>query len=170
MKVSPIRGAEFKGSILNLDKGEKINTEALQVKFEIMKQAVASSLRVNLEFMGKRLASLLDSGSMVSLVQQSYFDPNINPKVGPARGLEASSHNLFDLKGANGGDIPITRYFEMDVAFLGLRVPKVGFLVVKDPSDLLQIKKKTKLPGIIGWNLINLAYQEFIKIPHKIIQ
>ena len=72
-------------------------------------------------------------------------------------------HNLFDLKGANGGDIPITKYFEMDVAFLGLRVPKFGFLVVKDPSDLVQTKKKTKLPGIIGWNLIKLAYQEFIK-------
>ena len=72
-------------------------------------------------------------------------------------------HNLFDLKGVNGGDIPIMRYFEMDSAFLGLRVPKVGFLVVKDPSDLLQTKKKTKLPGIIRWNLIKLVYQEFVK-------
>ena len=26
-------------------------------------------------------------------------------------------------KGTNGGDIPITRYFEMDVAFLGLTIP-----------------------------------------------
>ena len=51
----------------------------------------------------------------------------------------------------------------MDVAFLGLREPKVRFLVVKDPSDLLQTKKKMKLPGIISWNLIKLAYQEFIK-------
>ena len=49
----------------------------------------------------------------------------------------------------------------MDVAFLGLRVPKVGFLVVKDPSDSLQTQKKTKLPGIIRW--IKLAYQEFVK-------
>ena len=113
--------------------------------------------------MGKRLASLLDSGSMVSLVQQCYFDQNIKPKLGPTRGPEANLHNLFDLKGANGGDIPITKYFEMDVTLLGLRVPKVGFLVVKDPSNLLQTNKKTKLPGIIGWNLIKLSYQEFIK-------
>ena len=27
-------------------------------------------------------------------------------------------HNLNDLKSANGGDIPIMRYFEMDVALL----------------------------------------------------
>ena len=135
--MSSIGGAESKGSILNLEEGEKINTEALQVKFEIMKQAVASSPKENLECMEKRLSSLLDSGSIVILVQQSYFDHNIKPKFGPARGLEPNSHNLFDLKDANGGDIPITRYFEMDVAFLGLRVPKVGFLVVKNPSDLL---------------------------------
>ena len=163
LKVSLIEGAESKNSLLDLGKGKKINAKALQVKFKIMKQAVASSPKINLKCMRKRLASLLDSRSMVSLVQQSYFDRIIKPKLGPAKGLEANLHNVFDLKGANGSDIPITRYFEMDVAFLGLRVPKVGFLVVKDPSDLLQTKKKTKLPGIIRWNLINLAYQEFVK-------
>ena len=51
----------------------------------------------------------------------------------------------------------------MDVAFLGPRVSKVRFLVVKDPSDLLQTIRKTKLPGIIRWSLIKLAYQEFVK-------
>ena len=102
---------------------------------------MASSPNMNPEYMGKRLASLLDSGSMVSLVQQSYSDQNIKPKLGPARGPEANLHNLFDFKGANGGDIPITKYFEIDVAFLILRMSKVGFLVVKDPSNLLQTKK-----------------------------
>ena len=74
-------------------------------------------------------------------------------------------HNLFDLKGENGGDIPIMKYFEMDVAFLGLRVPKVGFLVVKDPSDLLQTKKKTKIawdhwlePNKVGISEIHQKY------------
>ena len=127
-----------------------------------MKQAVASSPKVNLKCMGRKMASLLDSQSMVSLVQQGYFDRNIKPKPGPSRGPEATSHNLFDLKGANGGKMSITRYFKMDIAFLGLKVPRVEFLVVKDPSDLLETKK-TKLPSIIRWNLIRLTYQEFIK-------
>ena len=133
LKGSSIEGAKSKDSLLNT--GEAIQAEALQVKYDIMRQAVVSSPKVNLEYMGKRLASLLDSGSMVSLVQQSYFDQNIKPKLGPARGPEANLHNLFDLKGANGGDIPITKYFEMDAAFLGHRVPKVWFLVVKDPQQ-----------------------------------
>ena len=144
--MSPKGGAKSKDSLLNLDKGGAIQAEVLQVKYKTMKQVVVSSLKVNLECMGKRLASLLDSGSMVSLVQQSYFDQNIKPKLEPASGPEANLHNLFDLKGANEGDIPVTKYFEMDVIFLGLRVPKVGCLVVKDPSDLLQTKKKSKLP------------------------
>ena len=96
------------------------------------------------------MASLLDSGSMVSLVQQSYFDQSIKQKLGPARGLEVILHSLFDLKGANTGNIPITRYFEMNVAFLGLKVPKDGFCVAMDPSELLKTKKRTKLPGISG--------------------
>ena len=77
-----------------------------------MKQAVASHLRVNLECTQQKVTSLLDSGSMVSLVQQSYFEQNIKPKLGPARGQEANLHNLFDLKGVNGGDIPTMRYLK----------------------------------------------------------
>ena len=50
----------------------------------------------------------------------------------------------------------------MYISFLGLKVPRVGFLVAKDPSYQLETKKIT-LPGIIGWNLIWLAYQEFTK-------
>ena len=129
-KGSLIEGVRSKDSLLNSDKGEAIQAEALQVKYEIMRQ-------------------------------QSYLDQNIKLKLGPARGPEANLHNLFDLKRAN--DIPIMKYFEMDVAFLGPRVPKVRFLVVKDPSHLLQTKKKTKLPGIIRWNLIRLAYKKFLK-------
>ena len=163
LKGSPIEGAKSKDSLLGSDKSKAIQAEALQVKYEIMRQAVASTPKVNLECMEKSLASLLGSGSMVSLVQQHYFNQNIKPRLGPARGPEANLHNLFDFKGANGGDIPITKYFDMDVAFLGLRVPKAGFLVVKDPNDLSQTKKKTKLPGIISWNLIKLAYEVFIK-------
>ena len=127
-----------------------------------MKQAVPSSLQVNLEGMQRKMASLLDSGSMVSLVKQSYFDRHIKPNLGPTRGPEATSHNIFDLKGVSRGEIPINRYFKMDIAFLGLKVLKVRFLIVKDPSDLLEMKN-TKLPGIIWWNLIRLVYQEFIK-------
>ena len=66
----------------------------------------------------KNVIIILDSGSMVSLVQQSYFEWNIKPNLEPGRRPEANLCNLFDLKGANSGDITIMRHFKMDVAFL----------------------------------------------------
>ena len=107
--------------------------------------------------MGEKVASLLHSRRMASLVKQTYFDQNIKPKFGPAKGLKAIPCNLYELKGVNGGEIPIKRYFEMTVILLGLKVPKVGILIVKDPNKIIETMKKTKLPSIIGWNLVKLT-------------
>ena len=46
---------------------------------------------------------------------------------------------------------------------LDLECQRLVSLEVKDPSDLLQTKKKTKLSGNVRWNLVKLAYQEFVK-------
>ena len=53
LKGSPIEEAKSKDSSLNSDKGKAIQAEALQVKYEIMRQAVAPSPKVNLECMGQ---------------------------------------------------------------------------------------------------------------------
>ena len=42
-------------------------------------------------------------------------------------------------------------------------MPKVGVLVTQEPNELLESCHKTKLPGVVGWNLIKLAYQVFVK-------
>ena len=47
------------------------------------------------------MLSLLDSGSMVSLVQHDNFDYFIRLKLGHAKGPEPSFHILFKLKGVN---------------------------------------------------------------------
>ena len=41
-------------------------------------------------------------------------------------------------------------------------MPKGGVLITKEPNKLLDDCHKTKLPGVIGWHLIKLAYQVFI--------
>ena len=38
----------------------------------------------------------------------------------------------------NNQEMPVTKYFEADVSILGFRIPSVGFLVVKDPSTVLE--------------------------------
>ena len=44
-----------------------------------------------------------------------------------------------------------------------LKVPNVGILVVEDPSQVLDKKHQSKLPGIVGWNLVHLSYSAFIE-------
>ena len=75
--------------------------------------------------MGESVLSLLDSSSMVSLKQQDHFNRYFRPQLGPAEGLVADAHHLFDLTSASGGAIKLSRYVELDVEFLGLHVPMV---------------------------------------------
>ena len=54
-------------------------------------------------------------------------------------------------------------YVELDLDFLGIVVPKVGVLITQEPSELLDACHKTKLPGVVGWNLIKLAYDVLVQ-------
>ena len=83
-------------------------------------------------------------------------------KTSPGELSEA--HSLFKLSTANNGVMPVSKYFKVDVNLLGFRVPKVGFLVVKDPNTFLEPQHSTQLPGVIGCNLICLRCKEFGKL------
>ena len=45
-----------------------------------------------------------------------------------------------------------------------MMVPNVGFLILEQPNRVPERKHHTNLSGIIGWNLIQLAYQVFVGI------
>ena len=52
----------------NVVSGPQTSTNSLQTQFKIMKRAVAKCPKVNITIMGENMPSLLDSGSMVSLI------------------------------------------------------------------------------------------------------
>ena len=52
---------------------------------------------------------------------------------------------------------------ELDITFLGLKVLNVDILVVEDPSQVLDKKHQSKLPGIAGRNLVWVCYNAFIE-------
>ena len=140
------------------------NTSILaETKMEIMQRVVAKCPKVCISAHGIQIPSLLDSGSEVTLLWQSYFDQHILPKIKPATGEKANTHCLFKLTVANDGQMPIKMYTKLDLTFLGLKVPKVGVLIAEEPNQVLDKKHQTRLPGIIGWNLIRLSYDVFIK-------
>ena len=134
-----------------------------QTKMEIMQRAVAKCPKVSISAHGIQIPSLLGSGSEVTLLQQSYFDQHILPKIKLAAGEKADAHCLFKLTVANDGQMPIKMYTKLDLTFLGLKVPKVGILIAEEPNQVLDKKHQTRLPDIIGWNLIQLSYDVFVQ-------
>ena len=107
--------------------------------------------------------SLLDSSSMVSLMCQDHINRYFRLQLGPAERSVADAHHMFNLTSASSGAIPLSRYVELDVEYLGLQVPRVRFLITQNPKKALDPEHKRRLPGIVGWNLVKLAYQEFLK-------
>ena len=75
----------------------------------------------------------------------------------------ADAHHMFNLTSMSERAIPLSRYVELDVEFLGLQVPRVRFMITQNPNEVLDPEHKTKLPKTVEWNLVKLAYQEFLK-------
>ena len=132
-------------------------------KLEIMQCAVAKSPKVSISAHGTQIPSLFDLGSEVMLLRQSHFEQHLLPKILAATSEKAEAHQLFHLTVANDGQLPVKMYTELHINFLGLKVPNVGILVVEDPSQVLDKKHQSKLPGIVEWNLVWLSYNTFVE-------
>ena len=128
-----------------------------QDKIEIMQQDVAKCPKISISSMWVQIPSLLDSGSEVSLICYSHFKEHLLPKTEDPTGEKSEAHILFNLTAANDGQLPMKKYIELDVNFLGPKVPNIGFLIIDEPNRVLD----KKLPGIIGWNMIWLTYKVF---------
>ena len=128
----------------------KVHIKSMQTQFKIMKWAVAKCPSIELKIIGESVPSLLDSGSMVSLLWQDHFNQYFRPQLGPAEGSVTDAHHLLDLTSASGGAIPLSRYVELDMEFLGLQVPRVRFLIIQNPNKVLYPEYKTRLLGIVG--------------------
>ena len=134
----------------------------LQTIFKTRQRAVATCMSICIETMGKPLQSLLDTGSQINLLQEAYYEKHLAPLLAHAKGELAEAINLFSWTVANDENLPPMWYIELYITFLGPVVPKVGFLVVKNPNTFIKDKRKTKLPGIVGWNLIGWHMKNFL--------
>ena len=134
-----------------------------ETKLEIMQCAVARSPKVCINAHGIQIPSLLDLGSDVMLLRQVYFEKHLLPKIQEVTGEKAKAHQLFHLTVTNNEQLPVKMYMELDINFLGLKVPNVGVLIVDDLTQVLNKEHQTKLPGIVGWNLIWLSYNAFVE-------
>ena len=104
---------------------------SLKTKQRVMQRAISTCPSVTLDIQGKGVPSLMDSGSMATLIWEGYFEKNILPLLKSSPGQLSEAHSLFRLSAANNGILLVPRYFEADIQLLGFSMPHVGFLVVK---------------------------------------
>ncbi|TWW77698.1 Retrovirus-related Pol polyprotein from transposon 17.6 [Takifugu flavidus] len=107
---------------------------------------------VNVSMGGVQVPCLVDTGSMVSTVTESWFLQNLQP-WGHDR---LRSCNWLKLKAANGLAIPYVGYLELDVKICGTFVPRCGVLVVRDHLG----EVSSEVPGILGMNIIRRCYHD----------
>lgn len=101
---------------------------------------------------GIKVPCLVDTGSMVSTITESFFSKSFEP-WGQER---LQSCQWLQLRAANGLDIPYLGYLELEVELCGKTVNKCGILVVRDPPGGLS----SQVPGVLGMNIISKCYQE----------
>ena len=76
---------------------KKISSQQVsaQINIEVMQRSVAACPKVNMGSGRKRIPSLLDSGSLVTLICQSFFKQEILLHIQPSDGEKAEAHQLF---------------------------------------------------------------------------
>lgn len=113
-------------------------------------QLVGNCPILNVKMNNVWVPCLLDTGSMVTTITESFFSKNFSQA--PIQNCE-----WLGLKAANGLGIPYVGYFEVDVGVLDSLIPKRGVLVVKDPVGS-SCSRKLDVPGILGMNVLSACY------------
>ena len=155
--IYPIPASRYEEMIQTLS-SQAVSSD---MKHKVMQRAVSQCPAIPMDLLGRKVPSLLDSGSMVTLICEGYFTKNIQPLLNKSSSKLAEAHSMFQLSAANNEIMPVSKYFEANITLLGFRIPWVGFLVVKDPNVLLEPQYSTQLPGVTRCNLIWLGCEEF---------
>ena len=106
---------------------------------------------------GQTLDCLLDSGSQVSFVTESFFKRAIEPQGHELR----SARNWLTIRAADGLEVPYVGYFETDMYVAGQVVADRAILVVRDAGQ--------SLPGLLGMNVLANIPRFAARISHLVV-
>ena len=124
-------------------------------RYNIMEQAVAPCPEITMIIKGQKVWALLDMGSQVTLMNESYYLQNIQHLLPTVDKDHLNAHKLFNLKGVEDRCVPLTKYFSVDIQVKGRLIHDTGILVKKDNIPLTDSKgRSTQAPAILGCNLI----------------
>ena len=72
-------------------------------RYSMMEQAVAPCPEITMIIKGHKVRALLDMGSQVILINESYFLQNIEQLIPTVDKDHLNAHKLFNLKGVEDG-------------------------------------------------------------------
>ena len=132
-------------------------------RYHIMEQAVAPCPEIIMSIKGHRIRALLDMGSEVTLINESYYNEHIQHLIPTVEQDQLNAHNLFNLKGVEDGSVPLSKYLAVDIQVGGRLIHDIGVLVKADKVPLIDSNgKSTRAPAILGCNLISKGLEEYI--------
>ena len=117
----------------------------------IYSRAIGSCPEATIKIGDVECRCLLDSGSEVSMVTESFYRRFLEPEGYRLIQIDTVLH----LTAANGLTVPYVGYFEPDLCALGDTYNGVGMLVVRDSPNAAQRAKKESVPGLLGCNVLS---------------
>jgi hypothetical protein len=107
---------------------------------EILNNITGKCPEVDIEIENQLIKSLIDTGSQVSTISESFFNNLLKQ-----RPILYDITRWMKVTGANDLSIPYIGYIEVDIKIMNTCIPKVGMLMIKD-SDI---------QSILGSNFLN---------------
>ena len=95
--------------------------------YTITEQAVALCPEITMIIKGQKVRALLDMGSQVTLMNESYFLQNIQQLLPTVDKDHLNAYKLFNLKGVEDGCVPLTKYFSVDIQVGGRLIHDLAF-------------------------------------------
>lgn len=133
------------------------NSAAKQHKFSLPKGLVGSKCTALVSIAGVNVNCLLDSGSQVSTVSESFYRQNF-----PDQSLKPL-YNLLEVEGAAGQPVPYLGYIEMSITFpkecleTETEIPTLA-LVIPD------VHPDSQIPVLVGTNTLDVLYEMYLDI------
>ena len=109
---------------------------------------VGTSPTVMARIDGVPVRSLLDTGSMVTLVTESFFKDKLESILSNPH----DASRLLKLQGANGLDIPYLGFVTATVEIGGSMIHECGIFIMKDTEATATMRKR--VPCLIGTNIL----------------
>ena len=126
----------------------------------VLQRTIGKCPVVTAKFGNTDVTCLVDSGSMVSSVTESFYRKYIE-----STGSVIKTDMKLNLKGANGLSVPYIGYVEKDIECMGTLLRDRGVLIVKDVEDEVTRRRKEQVPGILGMHVIrqcrDILFQDF---------